>query len=114
MSLQELLDKRAKGQGGALLHGSDIPPGTKSVTITVVAARESPDGFEAPIILDFKPPINGKSSWAVNKSNSKMLMKLFGDDEKTLVGRKIRLEVVSVRNPKSGEIVRSLAVSQKQ
>ena len=114
MSLNTWLNKRDNGKAGSLLNGSDVPPGTKTITIEVAAVRESPEGFGAPVILDLKKPIYGKSAWAVNKTNLKMLIKLFGDDEHNLVGKKIKLEVISVRNPQTGEMVPSLAVSPKQ
>src|SRR5882762_10345971 len=113
MSLKTMLDNRSAGQAGALLNGSHIPDGTKSITIEVAGIRESPEGFSAPIIIDLKKPIDGKSAWAVNKTNLKTLIKLFGDDERKLIGKKIKLELISVRNPQSGEIVPSLAVSPK-
>jgi len=47
-------------------------------------------------------------------TNTKMLIKLFGDDEMKLVGKKIKLEVIKVRNPQTGELVLSLAVADKQ
>ena len=50
----------------------------------------------------------------MNKTNMKMLIKLYGDDEERLVGKKIKLEVILVRNPQTGENVRGLAVSPKQ
>ena len=114
MNLKTLLEKRSKGQGEALLHGSDVPVGKKWIIITVGAIREAPDGFTAVAIIDFPEPIYGNLAWAVNKTNMKKIITLFGDDEKSLVGRKIRLDVVSVRNPKTGEMVRSLVVSDKQ
>jgi hypothetical protein len=114
MSLKTMLDNRSAGQAGALLNGSDIPIGTKSITIVVAGIRESPDGFSAPAIIDLKAPIHGKSAWAVNKTNMKMLIKLFGEDERKLVGKKIKLEMISVRNPQTGDIVPSLAVSPRQ
>jgi hypothetical protein len=105
---------RSNGQAGTLLNSSDIPVGTKTVVIVIVEIRESPDGFNAPAIIYLKQPVFGKSAWAVNKTNMKMLIKLFGDNEKKLVGKKVKLEVVSVRNPQTGEVVPSLAVSPKQ
>jgi hypothetical protein len=113
MSLSTMLQKRGNGHAGSLLNGSDIPTGTKTITIEVAAVRESPEGFGAPVILDLKKPVHGKPAWAVNKTNLKMLIKLFGEDEENLVGKKIKLEVISVRNPQTGEIVPSLAVSQR-
>jgi hypothetical protein len=44
----------------------------------------------------------------------KALIRLFGEDEKKLIGKKIKLEVISVRNPQTGEIVPSLAVNPRQ
>ena len=109
-----MLDNRRTGQAGALLNGSDIPDGIKSITIEVAGIRESPDGFSAPAIIDLKKPLYGKSAWAVNKTNMKALIKLFGDDEKQLVGKKIKLILISVLNPQTSEIVPSLAVSPRQ
>ena len=114
MSLSTMLQKRSTGQAGSLLNGSDIPAGTKTVVIEIAGVRESPEGFSAPVILDLKKPIYGKSAWAVNKTNLKMLIKLFGEDEQRLVGRKVKLEIISVRNPQTGEIVPSLVVSPRQ
>jgi len=114
MNLKTLLDNSRTGQAGALLKGSDVPPGTKSITIAVAGIRESPETFGAPAIIDLKKPIYGKSAWAVNKTNLKAIIKKFGDDEKKLVGKKIKLEITSVPNPQTGELVPSLAVSPRQ
>lgn len=114
MSLKTMLASRSTGEAGELLTSSDIPAGTKTVTIVIAEIRESPKGFNAPAIIDFEKPIFGKSSWAVNKTNMKMLIKLYGDDETKLVGKKIKLEVIKVRNPQTGELVLSLAVADKQ
>lgn len=114
MTLKQMLDKRSNGKAGSLLNGSDIPAGTRSITIIVAAIRESPDGFGAPAIIDLRAPIYGKSAWAVNKTNLRALIQLVGEDEQKLVGKKIKLEVISVRNPQTGEIVPSLAVSPRQ
>src|ERR1700730_741356 len=50
-------------------------------------------------------PVYDKSAWAVNKTNLNVIIKDHGEDETKLVGKKIKLEVVSVRNPKIGEMV---------
>jgi hypothetical protein len=110
--MKSMLDKRSSGQ--SLLHGSDVPDGTKTFAIEVAAMEQSPDGFDAPAIIRFKKPVYGKSAWAVNKTNMKMFVKLYGDDEKRLVGKKIKLEVNLVRNPQTGENGPGLAVSPKQ
>jgi hypothetical protein len=109
-----MLQKHSSGQAGSLLNGSDIPAGTKTIMIEIAAVRESPEGFTSPVIFDLKKPIYGKSAWAANKTNLRMLIKLFGDDEQNLVGKKIKLETISVRNPQTGEIVSSFAVNPRQ
>jgi hypothetical protein len=109
-----MLDSRSTGEAGELLNSSDIPAGTKTVTIVIAEIRESPEGFNAPAIIDLEKPIFEKSSWAVNKTNLKKLGQLFGDDETKLVGKKVKLEVIKVRNPQTGEFVLSLAVADKQ
>jgi hypothetical protein len=114
MSLRTWLEKHSNGQAGSLLNGSDIPAGTKTIMIEIAAVRESPEGFTAAVIFDLKKPIYGKSAWAVNETNLNMVIKLFGDDEQKLVGKKIRLEVISVRNPQTGEIVPGFAVNPRQ
>ena len=114
MNLKQMLSKRGNGQAAPLLNGSDVPTGTKSITITVAAIRESPEGFSAPVIIDLAKPVYGKAAWAVNKTNTKVIVKQFGEDTASLVGKKIKLELISVRNPQTGEIVPSLAVCSKQ
>jgi hypothetical protein len=113
MGMKDMLDKRG-GNGAALLSGSDIPPRIKSLKITVAEIREAPEGFTAPAIIDLKTEVYGKTAWAVNKTNMKALIKHFGDDEKKMRGKTIKLDVISVRNPSSGDIVPSLAVSPRQ
>jgi hypothetical protein len=114
MTMKQMLDSSSNGKAGSLLNGSDVPAGTKSITIVVAGLRESPEGFGAPAIIDLTTPMYGKSAWGVNKTNLKALIKLFGEDEQTLPGKKVMLDVISVRNPQSGEIVPGLAVSARQ
>ena len=113
-TLTVMLENRRSGRAGGLLKGSDIPAGTTTITIVIEEVRESPEEFNAPVIIVFRKPVNGKTAWAVNKTNLKAIIKHFGDDPAKLIGKKIKLEVVSVRNPQTGEIVPSLAVSPKQ
>jgi hypothetical protein len=112
MSLKKMLSNKSSGK--ALLAGRDVPVGTKKITITVSAIRESPASFSAPGIIDFKTPIYGKSAWAVNKTNMKSLIEQYGEDETELVGKKLQLEVVPRQNPQTGEEVRSLALVAKK
>jgi hypothetical protein len=114
MSLRDLLSKGSTGQAGSLLKGSDVPAGITTIVIEVAGWRKAPEGFGAPLILDLKKPVYGKTAWAVNRTNLRMLITLFGEKEEDLVGRKIKLLVISVTNPKTGEIVPSLAVKPDQ
>ena len=114
MSIKSILNKGSNGQAGSLLKGSDLPAGTETITIEIAAVREPSEGFHALLILEFKKPIFGKSAWAVNITNGRMLRKLFGDNEQDLVGKKIKLEVIPARNPQTDEIVPSLAVKPMQ
>jgi hypothetical protein len=59
MSLKTILSKRSNGQAGSLLKGSDVPAGTTTVIIEIAAVRESPEGFGAPLILEFKKHVYG-------------------------------------------------------
>jgi hypothetical protein len=113
-NLKMLLESRRSGEAAPLLKGSDIPTGTRSITIIVAAIRESPESFNAPAIIDLKKPIQGKTAWAVNKTNLKAIIKKFGDDDKKLVNQKIKLDVATVPNPQTGELVPGLVVSSKQ
>ena len=113
MSMKAMLENKNGGTGN-LLKGSDVPSRIKSITITCAELREAPDGFTAPAIMDLKGEVYGATAWAVNKTNFKALIKHFGDDERKMVGKKIKLDIISVRNPQNGEVVPSLAVSPKQ
>src|SRR5262245_61908718 len=114
MNLKQMLAKRSKGKAGSLLKGCDVPAGIDTVMIEVAGVRESLEGFDAPVILDLKKPVYGKSAWAPNRTSLTKLIQLFGEDPENLVGKRIKLEVISARNPQTGEIVPSLRVSPRQ
>lgn len=114
MSIQSILEKRRSGKPGTLLKGSDAPDGTEFITATIAEVREAPPRFGAPFIIRFKTLIYGKSAWAANQTNTEILSRLLGDDEKKWVGKKIKLQVVNVQNPKTGKLVKSLAVVGKK
>lgn len=113
MGMQDMLNKKGGG-AGALLKGEHVPARLKSITITVGAIREAPDGFFGVAIIDLKTPLYEQTAWPVNKTNMKAIIKLFGDNEKKLVGKKIKLDVVPMRNPSSGQMGVSLMVSPRQ
>jgi hypothetical protein len=112
MSLKTMLDSRNSGPNGALLKGSDLESGTQTVTVVVSGIRQSPETFTAPAIMDFKKPVVGKTGMALNKTNLKKLIELYGPDEKALVGKKIKLVVVMDDNPQTHESVPTLRVSK--
>jgi hypothetical protein len=113
-TLTAMLESRRSGQAGALLKGSDVPEGTATITIVIGEIRQAPEDFNAPVIVALKKPIYGKTAWVVNKTNLKMLIKLFGDNVEKLASKKVKLVIIMVQNPQTGEMVRSLAVSPKQ
>lgn len=114
MDAESLLESRRSSKSGALLKGSDVPAAVKSIKIGVADFRESPKSFGAPGIIDLKKPIYGKTAWAVNRTNLKLLVKMFGPDTKKWIGKAIRLDLVPTTNPQTGEPIRSLAVNPKQ
>jgi hypothetical protein len=111
MSLKSILDKRCPN---TLLTASDLPEGTRFTSFVAAGFEESPQDFHSPVIFTFSEPVYGKTAWAANKSNVKTIIKLFGSNEQDLIGKTIKLEVISVRNPQTGAIVPSLAVSLNQ
>jgi hypothetical protein len=112
MSIKKILANRSNGP--SLLTGSDVPEGTKSFYVEIASTREPPEGFGALLIFDLKRPVYGKSAWALNKTNLKACAMLFGDDEKEWVGKRVKLELISARNPTTGQVVPSLAVGSKK
>jgi hypothetical protein len=113
-TLTVMLESRRSGQAGALLKGSDVPDGTTTITIVIAEIRKTQEEFNTTVQIVLKKPVYGKTAWAVNKTNLKMLIKLFGDSVEKLIGKKVKLVIITVQNPQTGEMVRSLAVSPKQ
>lgn len=113
MSLKGMLDAKKNGDGGNLLHGTDVPKKTSRFSVKITAVREAPENFTAPLIIDIDE-VYGCSGWAVNKTNTKALIELFGDDEKKMIGKKLWLEVVSMKNPSSNKVGPTLIVSARQ
>jgi hypothetical protein len=69
MALTTMLKKRSTGEAGELINSSDIPDGTKPVTIVVAAIRESPEGFNAPAIIDLEKPLFGNAPKEIQTEN---------------------------------------------
>jgi hypothetical protein len=104
MSLRKMLDNHSDGPGAAILKASDLPPGTTSIIIEVVGVREAPKGWKSPSIVEFKKAIEGKTALTLNRTNHKAVMNKFGDDESSLIRKKLTFDVISSRNPQTGEM----------
>ena len=109
MSLKEMLDNHSDGPGAALLKASELPAETKSITVEGVSIQEAPPDWRSPGILNYKKPIAGKTALALNKTNLKAIMKKFGDDESMVIGQKLKFDIISTRNPQTGDIGPSFA-----
>lgn len=102
-----------------LLHGDDLPKGTKSVNVICKELRIAPENFGAPMVMDLVKEVFGKSAWAVNKTNIRAIAEKYdlGDDPEleelaqACAGKKFTLTVVMVNNPKTKKMVRSLFVA---
>ena len=111
-----------KGEGAQLLRGEHIPKKMHSgFDMHITEVREAPTDWTGIFVIEFKPikglpnADDGKpfSAWAANKSNTKIIAELLGDDTEDWKGKKIRLVTVFTRNPQSNKIVPSLAVIDK-
>jgi hypothetical protein len=117
-SLKEQFNKKS-GDAVPLLHGSDLPAKSSSVTIKVKDVREAPDNFASIAIIDLDGDVFGKGAWAVNKTNMRALIEKFGfdmDDEFSFIasklrGKKLTLSKVMVNDPKQKKMVPSLFIS---
>ena len=108
ISANDALAKR--GTPSNLLKGSDLPKSQRTVTVKVTDVREAPDSFNSPVILDIEPVFE-RTAFPVNKSNTKRLSELIGDDLSELKGKKVTLEKILVNNPKENKMVWGLIVT---
>lgn len=110
-SASQALANRGGGAGGQLLKGSDVPKAQNSVRVKIAKVRQSPNEFNAPFIVDFEKEVHNAVGWAVNKTNTKLLIELFGDNTDKWEGKTITLNIVNVQNPSTGKPTRSLQVA---
>lgn len=111
LSAKDILKRQAANtEGGALLHGSDVPKGTKAFKVTCTGVREAPPNFNAAIILDIKE-VFGCNAMAINKTNLLALVEKFGDDLDKVKGKTFSVDVVSTNNPSTKKLTRGLRVS---
>lgn len=110
---------KAKGvEGPPLLHGSDVPAKINTVTVVCKELRAAPDNFNSIAIMDFAKPVYECEAWAVNKTNVRALLEKFRMTEDAeieelsakIAGKKITLNVVTVNNPQTKKMTRSLFV----
>lgn len=115
--------KNEKGIGGPpMLHGTDLPKGTRSIKVKVKELREAPGNFKAPAILDFEKTVEKKEGMAINLTNLRALAQLAGyakeevdnaDFDKIALkikGKEIILDIAMVNNPQEKKMVPSLFV----
>lgn len=113
-SASEAAKKRSKS-GPPTLTGSDVR-GTM-LNLSIVSVEEAPEGWESPLVLTFKPPVKSLQSergtiekMGLNQTNTKTLVRLFGDDFTKWARKKITLGKVSANNPKTGKATSGLRV----
>lgn len=111
-SASAALANRGGGEGaGQLLNGSAVPSKVNSFRVKIAKVRSAPAGFNAPFIVDFDKEMHGAMAWAVNKTNTKILIELLGDNTDKWEGKTIVLNMVNVQNPSTGKMVRSMQVA---
>lgn len=95
-----------------LLAGSDVVKAKKDgVAGIILAVRESPKGFGAPLIIDFDTDVlPGIHSWPCNITEARKLAGMIDTDTENWVGAAIGLELIKVNNPQTSRMVDSLAV----
>lgn len=105
-------ERKTKGGGKPLLHGSDVPKSVNTVSFTVADCRKAPENFGAFYILDFTKPLYETEGWAVNKTNGDILAEKFGDNwPKDIIGKKVTLTIGMANNPQTKQPTRTLFVS---
>jgi len=101
-SASQLADSKGGGSKN-LLRGSDLPTKMREVTVRVLEAREAPEGFNSPLILDLDgEPIPGKSAVPLNITNTRALAQLLGDDYSKWAGSQVTFAKIPSRNPQTG------------
>ena len=74
-------------------------------------AREAPDGFASPVILDLAEEVfPGKTAFPLNITNTRALVELLGDDYDQWAGATVTLAKVAVNNPQTGQSTWGLRV----
>ena len=96
-----------------LLHGSDVPKGKNTIKIKILGIRVPPKDFNAFFIADIAE-FAGKEAWAINRTNSKHLENLIGDDTDKWIGKTITLYKIFVNNPKTNKPTASLSAAEPE
>lgn len=110
-SATKLADQKGGGSGANLIHGSDLKKTT--LTVRVQAAREAPQTFSSPVILDIEEPdgLPGKQAVALNATNTRTLAEILGDEIDDWAGATVTFTRIKQRNPKTGDETWGLAVT---
>jgi len=99
-SVKKILDERGGPGGGKLLKGSDLGRSENSITVFVNRARVAPAGWGSPMVLDIVE-VHGCTALALNKTNSKRLAEMIGDDPDEWAGHEVTFSRVRVTNPQT-------------
>ena len=89
------------GDGATLLKGSMLPKSVNKITVFVHGAREAPEEWKSPFVLDIDE-IHGAAAMALNKTNVKRMVALCGDDFEKWGGYDLTLIKVRTNNPTTG------------
>lgn len=107
ISGQDLLNRRSRAGGRTFLSATDpLVRRSRSVEFVVRDIRESPQGINAPAMVDFDRVIadgeeirTDKTSLTLNMSNVRRLTQVIGDDISKVRGGTIICTIEEVNNP---------------
>lgn len=98
-----------KGSNETTLKGSDLPQKMREVEVHIRECREAPKEFNSPLICDIVQ-IFGKTSFPLNKTNTRFLIEKLGDDYDQWAGHVLTLEKTLTRNPRTNQQAYGLAI----
>lgn len=117
MSITQSINDHSKS-GPPSLTGSDVRSDITKITITD-AELTGPE-FNSPLKLTFKPKIKSVQpergeieTYYPNKTSTKSIVKMFGDNEKKLAGKSLKLVRLPRTNPTTGKQTMGLQVMEE-
>lgn len=118
MSLKAAVESHRKA-GPPSLTGSDVKSDITKITITAVELT-GPE-MNSPLKVEFKPPIKSIqpergtiSTYYPNLSSTRSLIKMYGDEERKLIGKSIRLLRIPRINPQTHQQTMGLQVMEEK